>query len=153
MAGRALKLVLIVKAKTQKSSPSEYLIYFHGLKLRIHQEKDSNPLRLIELRVQLTKEGNDHAGAYLPLGSLGQDEQARRLTFSVYATSVDAKPYIRWLKSKRSNIQEVSIKNHNEVAARLEAPTSKAKGSEERKEEKMKRKRERSEARVNKSGM
>ena len=153
-SGRALiKLVHVVKAKTQKSSPSKYLICFRGLKLRIHQEKNNGPLRLrpeIGLRVELTKKGDDHTGAYLPLESLGQDEPARRLAFRVNAKTVDAKQYIRWLKSKRSNIQEVSIKNHNDVVAQLEAANGKVKDSEEEKKERRKRKREKLEDRVNK---
>ena len=104
----------------------------------------------MELRVELTKEGDDHAGAYLPLGSLSQDQPARRLAFRVNAKTMDAKAYNRWLKSNRSNIQDVSIKNHNDVVAQLEAANSKVKDSEEKKKERRKRKREKLEDRVNK---
>ena len=63
---------------------------------------------------------------------------------------MDAKAYNRWLKSNRSNIQDVSIKNHNDVVAQLEAANSKVKDSEEKKKERRKRKREKLEDRVNK---
>ena len=113
----------LLRHTVRNKIPSNHRFNFRNVALCIFHEDLRNRPDLdtsANFRVELTKEGVVHPGAYPGHCQLDENEPAKRLAIRVDAKITDGRPFTQWIRHHSSTVNPNTVQLHNKAVTLLE---------------------------------